>query len=160
MAKVSKSNVLKFKAKTKSAKTGESAPSVAKKKEPKVTAVEAKPVAEVKQAAISTETPAAKTGDKKVSQKLLETIERRKKGQEAGKGSQFYSKPPGRRGRRPKAASEYIPGNQNEEEAYTLENDYTGIEYDTGIRVREGGEDRGFNVERFDDYDEELNFDW
>lgn len=99
--------------------------------------------------------------DKKVSQKLLETLERRRKNQQAQnpRSMQLFAKPGGRRGRRPKASAEYTPGNQ-EEETYALESDYEGLEYDTGIRVKEAAEDRSFNLDRFDDYDEELNFDW
>jgi hypothetical protein len=93
------------------------------------------------------------TGAKKVSQKLLETIEKRKK----AKGGMF-GKPAGRRGRRPKNAAEYTPVNQ-EEDGYVLESDYEGIEYDTGIRLKEGGEDGAFNLDRFEEFDEELNFD-
>jgi len=92
---------------------------------------------------------------KEVSQKLIETIEKRKK----SKG--MFGKPPGRRGRRPKNASEYTPMNQ-EEDGYVLESDYEGIEYDTGIRVKDGGgaTTDGFAVDRFDDFEvEELNFD-
>ena len=92
---------------------------------------------------------------KQVSQKLLETIEKRKQ----MKAQNGFGKPPGRRGRRPKDMSEYTPENR-EEEAYVLESDYEGIEYDTGIRLKGGGEDRGFGVERFEEFDEELNFDW
>ena len=72
----------------------------------------------------------------------------------------MFSKPPGRRGRRPKAAAEYVPTNNEEEGAYVLESDYEGIEYDTGIKMKEGGEDKSFSLDCFDDYDEELNFDW
>ncbi len=159
MAKVTKSNVLKFKSKTKGAKAPEStqAPG-ARKGEKLVDNNKLKTVAKADATATEVKAPNA---DKKVSQKLLETIERRKRGQAAGngKGAMFGGKPPGRRGRRPKAVSEYVPGN-NEEEAYVLEADHESIEYDTGIRVKEGGEDRGFSLDRFEDYDEELNFDW
>jgi len=99
--------------------------------------------------------PAVKAdgAQKKVSQKLIETIEKRKK----AKG--MFGKPPGRRGRRPKNAAEYTPSNQ-EEDGYVLEQDMEGIEYDTGIRMKEGGEEAGFAIDRFDDYEvEELNFD-
>ena len=70
-------------------------------------------------------------------------------------------KPPARRGRRPKASnSEYTPEN-NSEEAYVLESEYERIEYDTGISCKKpatASED-GFSLDRFDDFDEELNFD-
>lgn len=95
---------------------------------------------------------------KKVSQKLIETIEKRKKAQEGASKGNMFGRPPVRRGRRPKAAQEYTPYN-NEDEAYPSENEYEGLEYDTGIRVKEGGEDRGFSLDRVEDFDEELNFD-
>lgn len=106
---------------------------------------------------------------KVVSQKLIETIEKRKAVQQTaakvpGKPNPF-APPPKRRGRRPKNI-EYKPENSEEEESVASESDYTGIEYDTGIRLREGGnegghrEDRGFSFERMEDFDEELNFDW
>jgi hypothetical protein len=92
---------------------------------------------------------------KVVSQKLLETLQNRRKNQPGNN----FGKPPGRRGRRPKAMAEYTPENQ-EEEGYVLENDHEGIEYETGVRVKKTSEDRGYNLDRFEEYDEELNFDW
>jgi hypothetical protein len=91
---------------------------------------------------------------KEVSQKLIETIEKRKKA--AAKGSPF-ARPPGRRGRRPRGTVEYTPEHQ-EEDGFQMEPDYEGLEYDTGIRVKHHAEDRGFNLDV--DFDEELNFDW
>jgi hypothetical protein len=103
-----------------------------------------------------------------VSQKLIETIQKRKAVQQgafngAAKPNPF-APPPKRRGRRPKNI-EYTPENREEEETVAGESDYAGIEYDTGIRVRAGGgtggsEDRAFSFERMEDFDEELNFDW
>lgn len=159
MARISKTNALKSKVKTKATKPtaemGERQGAARKG----IKLVEA-PVQEPTINAKPTPEADKATSDKKVSQKLLETIERRKKVQgAAGKANSNFGRPAGRRGRRPKAAVEYTPGNQ-EEEAYVLESDYEGLEYDTGIRVKEGGDDRGFAVERFDDFDEELNFDW
>lgn len=118
-----------------------------------------------KQAAPATPANAAPAQDaassKKISQKFLEAMEKRKTqgGWGARKGSMFGGKPPARRGRRPKASAEYTPEN-NSEEAYVLESEYERIEYDTGISYKQpqGGED-GFSLERFDDFDEELNFD-
>ncbi len=66
-------------------------------------------------------------------------------------------RPPGRRGRRPKNM-DYQPSN-NEEESYVLENDYETLEYDTGIRVKSGKDDV-MSLDRVEDFDEELNFDW
>jgi hypothetical protein len=100
---------------------------------------------------------------KKISQKFIEAMEKRKTqgGWGARKGSMFGGKPPARRGRRPKASnSEYTPEN-NSEEAYVLESEYERIEYDTGISCKKpatASED-GFSLDRFDDFDEELNFD-
>lgn len=97
---------------------------------------------------------AEKQGEKKVSQRLIETIEKRKQAKAGTPG-----RVPGRRGRRPKALAEYIPNN-NEEDTYNVDNDYEGLEYDTGIRVKGGKDDAGFSMDRFEDFDEELNFDW
>lgn len=66
-------------------------------------------------------------------------------------------RPPGRRGRRPKNV-EYTPSN-SEEESYVLENDYETLEYDTGINIK-GGKDDMMSLDRVEDFDEELNFDW
>ncbi len=153
MAKMSKSsNALKSKTKVKVVKTEAKG----------IKLVESEPTAPVKPTVKAAAKEVAPQGaEKKVSQKLLETIERRRNGQAAaGKGSAFGARPAGRRGRRPKAAaSDYTPGNQ-EEETYAVESDYEGIEYDTGIRLKTGGDDKGFNLDRFEEYDEELNFDW
>jgi hypothetical protein len=118
-------------------------------------APKAQPKAKAKAAETSRGKAEAKvtaTGEKKISSALLESIERRKKSAGA-----FGAKPGFRRGRRPKNA-EYQPSN-NEEESYQGENELESIRYDTGIRVGGGGEDLGFSLDRFDDYDEELNFD-
>src|SRR5690606_32227725 len=102
---------------------------------------------------------------KKISQKFLEVMEKRKSqgGWGARKGAMFGR--PARRGRRPKASAEYTPEHSNEE-AYVLESEsYERIEYDTGISYKtQGGgnglsDDTGFSLDRFDDFDEELNFD-
>jgi hypothetical protein len=149
-SKVSKTAVVKKKAVTK----------------PKKASV--KPVVKAKAAAPKV---AVKVQAKKVvSQKLIETIEKRKAVQQAAPKApakpNAFSPPPKRRGRRPKNI-EYTPENREEEETMSSESDYTGIEYDTGIRLRETGggdmghrEDRGFSFERMEDFDEELNFDW
>lgn len=65
----------------------------------------------------------------------------------------------GRRGRRPKSMEGYTPVNQ--EEPYYGEQSNEGLEYDTGISVNKGkGEDGLVQLERFEEFDEELNFDW
>ena len=125
---------------------------------PKALKSNEKPSRLAKSAGITEEAEAAgiASAEKKVSQKLLETIERRKKNKTATKGSAMFARPPGRRGRRPKGAVEYTPENQ-EEEALVMESDYEGIEYDTGIRLKQAKDESGFNVEY--EFDEELNFD-
>lgn len=90
---------------------------------------------------------------KKVSEKLLETIEKRRKAQAV------FARPMGRRGRRPKNAVEYTPEHQ-EEDVLVAEENYEGLEYDTGIRVKQAKDEGGFNLDRFEEFDEELNFDW
>lgn len=75
-----------------------------------------------------------------------------------GPGNMF-ARPQMRRGRRPKALADYKP-NSDEEENREEEVDYKGLEYDTGIRVAKPRDDNPFNMDRFDDYDEELNFDF
>lgn len=67
-------------------------------------------------------------------------------------------RPPGRRGRRPKNM-DYQPSNNEEETSYVLESDYESLEYDTGIRLKDGKEDL-MSLDRVEDFDEELNFDW
>jgi hypothetical protein len=99
-----------------------------------------------------TETKVTASGEKKISAALLESIERRKKSAVA-----FGAKPGFRRGRRPKNV-DYQPPN-NEDEGYHGENELESIRYDTGIRLGPSAEEMGFSLDRFDDYDEELNFD-
>ncbi len=118
----------------------------------KTTAKVAKPIA----------TPVDTAAKKTVSQKLLETIQRRNQQKAAVNGANgqkaFGARPPGRRGRRPKNV-EYTPG-QNEEESYVYEAENENLTYDTGIRVSEKKDDAGVSLDRFEDFDEELNFDW
>ena len=93
---------------------------------------------------------------------MVDTIEKRKQAKESGsqtQGSKFFVKPPGRRGRRPKNLVDYQPENR-EEDSYIVEAERENIEYDTGIRVSERKEESGFGLDRFEDFDEELNFDW
>ena len=71
----------------------------------------------------------------------------------------MFSRPQMRRGRRPKAMADYQPNN-NEDENREEEVDYKGLEYDTGIRVAKPKDENPFNMDRFDDNDEELNFDF
>ncbi len=76
-----------------------------------------------------------------------------------GPGNGMFARPQMRRGRRPKALADYKP-NSDEEENREEEVDYKGLEYDTGIRVAKPRDDNPFNMDRYDDYDEELNFDF
>ncbi len=159
MAKMCKpSNALKSKTKVKAVK-----PVADRAMKKNIKLVASQPSVPAKQPVKAAVKEVAKEGtEKKVSQKLLETIERRRNSQAANAkgGSMFGGRPPGRRGRRPKAAAaDYTPEHQGEE-TYVMESDYEGIEYDTGIRVKQGGEDKGFNLDRFEEFDEELNFDW
>ncbi len=127
----------------------------------RATSSTSKTAAEPVKAAADSKTQSDASTPKKISQKFLEAMEKRKSqgGWGARKGSMFGGgKPPGRRGRRPKASAEYTPEN-NSEEGYVLESEFERIEYDTGISVKSQGGDEGFNLERFDDFDEELNFD-
>ncbi len=127
---------------------------------PKLKAV-ASPTKEVKKT--SEEVTPAISARQKMAQKLAETIEKRKLEKEGGAGKpgnnkSFFGRPPGRRGRRPKSAAEYTPM-QQEEDSYVLESDYERLEHDTGIRLKEGGDDGAFSFDRMEDFDEELNFD-
>lgn len=133
----------------------------------------AKPIAAAKASAKKSSSVAAPvaapeaSAPKKVSDALLKTIERRKAAQAAaqqqsGGGSKSsksnFGRPPMRRGRRPKRPVEYTP-THTDEDNYGNENEYEGIEYDTGIRFKENADADGFNLDRFEDFDEELNFD-
>jgi hypothetical protein len=107
-------------------------------------------------------TPPTQAEKKSLSQKLVDTIEKRKQAKDSGaahQGSKFFVKPPGRRGRRPKNLVDYQPENR-EEDSYVVESERENIEYDTGIRVAQKREESGFGLDRFEDFDEELNFDW
>jgi hypothetical protein len=102
---------------------------------------------------------------KKLSEKLLATIEKRKA--EQAKNPAF-SKPRGRRGRRPKNLVDYQPySEEQQDDQYSYPNENENLEYDTGIRVggsSSGGatyrDDGGIVLDRVEDFDEELNFDW
>lgn len=97
------------------------------------------------------------SGEKKLSSRLLETLERHRQKRMAQLAA---LKPKGRRGRRPKVSLDYVPEHQ-EEDSYVLEQEYEALQYDTGIPVpSKEGETAGVNVERSEEYDEELNFEW
>jgi hypothetical protein len=102
---------------------------------------------------------------KKVSQALLDSIEKRKQAKTAAaaKPGGIFGRPAGRRGRRPKRLQEYTPQNSEEggeelEGEAPASSDYAHIEYDTGIRVEKGGDDSGLSLDGYD-FDEVLNFD-
>lgn len=99
--------------------------------------------------------PKPTTVKKDISQKLLESIEKRKAN---SFGAPAFGQPVRRRGRRPKNV-EYTPSNQ-EDENFSYDSDAENLSYDTGIQVKGGGEDGGFSPDRLEDFDEELNFDW
>lgn len=113
---------------------------------------------------VSRSTEGKNEAPKKVSQNLIDTIEKRKQAKaglgQAQKGNMF-GRPPVRRGRRPKRPVEYTPVNSEEssEDPFEAETDYGAMEYDTGIRLKEKGHDDAFSLDRSEDFDEELNFD-
>ena len=92
----------------------------------------------------------------KPAQRLAAAMQNRKKAGE--KNKTMFGRPQGRRGRRPKNLTDYTPEHQ-EDENYATESEYEGLEYDTGIRVK-NAKDEGFNADRGEEFDEELNFDW
>ncbi len=100
---------------------------------------------------------AEESGEKKLSSRLLETLEKHRQKRAAQLAA---ARPKGRRGRRPKVSLEYVPEHQ-EEDSYVLEQEYETLQYDTGIPVpSKEGEAANVNVERSEEFDEELNFDW
>lgn len=99
--------------------------------------------------------PAAKKGGvKPISPKLLEAIERRRR---AAEENEEMPKPVGRRGRRPKAGfTDYQP----DEEGFNAEPEVSeSLEYDVGIKVARKEDEFGA-LDRSEDFEEELNFDW
>ncbi len=99
---------------------------------------------------------------KPIPSQLVAAIEKRSVWKRSSKSKPFqlYGKPRMKRGRRPKGMQDYTPMHQ-EEDAYVLESDYEGFEYDTGIKLKEKeGEEGGLSLDRMDDFDEELNFDF
>jgi|694.fasta_scaffold106388_3 hypothetical protein len=112
-----------------------------------------------------TESSAPEAAKKKLSEKLLATIEKRKAEQEKKPG---FSKPRGRRGRRPKNLTDYQPySEEQQDDQYSYQSENENLEYDTGIRVASSGnsgfvmrDDGMVTLDRVEDFDEELNFDW
>jgi len=103
-------------------------------------------------------------GKKKLSEQLMATIAKRKAEQAQKPG---FSKPRGRRGRKPKNLVDYQPySEEQQDDQYMYPNENENLEYDTGIRV--GGSTGGMSLrddgtmvlDRVEDFDEELNFDW
>ena len=118
-------------------------------------------------AKVVTEKVLPEESKKKLSEKLLATIEKRK-AEQATKAPAF-SKPRGRRGRRPKNLVDYQPysEDQQQDDPYAYPSENENLEYDTGIRVSgqsTGGalmrDDGSVVMDRVEDFDEELNFDW
>lgn len=95
-------------------------------------------------------------GEKKLSSKLLEVLERHRQKRAAELAA---AKPKGRRGRRPKVSLDYVPEHQ-EEDSYVLEQEYETLQYDTGIPVPSKEPESAPNLERTEEIEEELNFDW
>lgn len=138
----------------------------ASKKVAKTTAKAAVAVNKVTAKAVAA-SKVAEESKKKLSEKLLATIEKRKAEQAAKKPA--FSKPRGRRGRRPKNLLEYQPYSEDQQDdPYAENNENENLEYDTGIRVTSTSsfsgsylrEDGSVVMERVEDFDEELNFDW
>jgi len=124
----------------------------------------AKLAAKAKPLAKSAEVTTKKSEGKKLSPKLLEAIEKRQSAKADAKGKQStnpFGRPMGRRGRRPKRLAEYTPTNGDEGTSDQPESEAQNesLEYDTGIRVKEVQTEDMFSMDRFEDYDEELNFD-
>lgn len=158
MAKVSKSKVARPTSGSSSKLKKQSVVKAVAKAEPKLKVVPPAKVAKKQAVAEPSE-----NARQRVAQKLAETLEKRKQEKAAGGGpgkgtNKFFGRPPGRRGRRPKSASEYQPM-QQEEDSYVLESEFERLEYDTGIRLKDSAEDGGFSLDRVEDFDEELNFD-
>ncbi len=112
--------------------------------------------------AIVANSSSKKAEGKKLSSKLLEAIEKRQNAKATGPGKPSpFGRPMGRRGRRPKRLAEYTPtnGEENSSDQMENENQMEGLEYDTGIRLKEVKNEDMFSMDRFEDYDEELNFD-
>ncbi len=114
--------------------------------------------------AASLNTTAQEESKKKLSEKLLATIEKRKAEQSKAPA---FSKPRGRRGRRPKNLVDYQPySEEQQDDPYSYPSENENLEYDTGIRVASpsGGasfrDDGSISLDRVEDFDEELNFDW
>jgi hypothetical protein len=153
MAKTAKSHHVPAKAvkpKATATKEKKSSTVAAKSHKQEAKKVIAAPVAEAKKAAPVATAPVAKPGAPGA-----------KPGLDAKKGGPngMFSRPQMRRGRRPKAMADYKP-NSDEEESREEDVDVKGLEYDTGIRVSKPRDDNPFNLDRYDDFEEELNFDF
>lgn len=124
-----------------------------KAKEAQELKVVAKPATEAKRVSDSAR--------KNLAQKIAETLEKRRLAKQALglEKPPAEEKPKARRGRKPKALVEYTP-THTEDDDYSADVDYQGLEYDTGISVAKGGDDSGLSMDRFDDHEEELNFDY
>lgn len=112
------------------------------------------------QKALTPPSPELKSDRAAMVEKLAERVLRKQEnrpGGGAGASRSPFGRPPRRRGRRPKNV-EYTP-TQQEEDTYVLESEYERLEHDTGIRLKDGGDDGSMGMDRTDDFEEELNFD-
>lgn len=147
--------------KSKKAKAAVRKPVVVAKTHAKAPKAELAPKAKPTKAIVA-ETSSKQPEGKKLSSKLLEAIEKRQNAKAEGQGKPSpFGRPMGRRGRRPKRLAEYTPSNGEENSSDQMENEnqMEGLEYDTGIRLKEVKNEDMFSMDRFEDYDEELNFD-
>lgn len=143
-------------------KPGGVRPSPEKKNPKRIIASSRRKVARKQNVTSSTKNVPSHSHAKSISPKLVEAIQQKTQSTtpQKKKGFQLYSRPMGRRGRRPKGMEGYTPMHQDED-AYILEPDYEAIAYDTGIKAKKPQTDDNLvNVERFEEFDEELDFDW
>lgn len=132
------------------------------KKNPRMIASGQPKVAKKQSVASSAKNVPSQSRAKPISPKLVQAIQQKTQPTppKKKKGFQLYSGPRGRRGRRPKGMEGYTPLHQDED-AYVLEPDYEAMAYDTGIKAKQPQTDDSLvNVERFEEFDEELDFDW
>lgn len=90
-----------------------------------------------------------------VAEMLAERLRKRREQEENPDGMDAPRR--SRRGRKPKNVSDF--SGPNEESGMNSDTDFRGLEYDTGIRVRNSADENGFVLDRSDDFEEELNFD-
>lgn len=137
--------------------SGKSTKSRGKRKVEKIAA----PIVEAKGKRTAKAHGAGPLTKEEASSKLLEKIRQRKsQGQESAGAKNTFGQPVRRRGRRPKGMEDYQPYREDQEDGLAADDPVEQIQYDTGIQIAAGGEDASFRLERDEDFDEELNFDW